>query len=89
MLDPNDNFTPDEYELMLTDKNEKDRMKKERALARKKNAAETIDEFEEGRRKSYMGSFCMNACYLCLTLLLVMMFVGFFTDVYLKYKMEL
>ena len=87
MLDPNDQFTPDQYELMLNTKHEQDQLKKERALMRKN--AEKIDDFEDGRRKSFMGSCCMNMCYFGLTLTLGMMFAGFFSDVYLKYKLEL
>lgn len=36
-----------------------------------------------------MGQCCMNVCYFCLTLLILMLFCGFFMDVYLKYQTEI
>ena len=36
-----------------------------------------------------MGQCCMNVCYFCLTLLILMLFGGFFMDVYLKFQTEI
>jgi len=46
-------------------------------------------DFEERRRRSVCGNICMNVCYLILTILLILFFMGFVFDMYLKYQSEI
>ena len=46
-------------------------------------------DFEDRRRRTCCGNICVNMCYFCLTIMLVVFFTMFGNDVYLKYQDEL